>query len=449
LSATFLLSLFNIEIDWLLLFVITFLRSRAKQHPSKNISTIEGESMRLTRHSTFRATLVITLMLIITISSTQLKADTGSCGGATTTLPFTDVPGTNTFFCAIAEAYFSGLTNGTTATTYSPNDPVPREQMAAFVTRTQDQSVKRASKRAALQQFWTVQDESNLGYTTVGLNPQLVQSDGADLWVANRSGTVSRVRGSDGKLLETWTGAANAFGVLCAMGKVFITGSEPPGKLYQIDPTQPAGAVTTLTSSLGNNPQGIAFDGQRIWTANPGGEFFTSSVSIVTLNPLSVTNVTTGFILPSGILYDGANIWVADYGDSAIKKLDSSGNILLSVNVGCCPQFPAFDGTNIWVPKIVSGVAVVRATGALSGTVLANLTGNGLDEPYQAAFDGERILVTNQTGNTINVSLSLWRASDLTPIGMIPMGRRSSSGVCSDGLNFWIAFTNPDRLGRF
>lgn len=209
--------------------------------------------MKLTRHSTFRGTLVITLMLIITISSTQLKADTGTCGGATTTLPFTDVPGTSIFFCSIAEAYFSGLTNGTTATTYSPSDPVPREQVAAFVTRTQDQSVKRASKRAALQQFWTVQGESNLGYTTVGINPQLVQSDGADVWVANNAGTVSRVRGSDGKLLETWAGASNAFGVLCAMGKVFITGS--PGNLYQIDPTQPAGAVTTLTSSLGNNPR--------------------------------------------------------------------------------------------------------------------------------------------------------------------------------------------------
>jgi len=393
-----------------------------------------------------RLAAILGLVMLITICSGRLKADTGSCGGAIFTLPFTDVPASNAFFCAIAEAYFSGLTNGTTATTFSPNDPVPREQMAAFVTRTQDQSVKRASKRAALQQFWTIKSESNLGYTTgIGSNPELVQSDGADLWVANVSGTVSRVRGSDGKLLETWTGAFNAFGVLCAMGKVFITGSTTPGNLYQIDPTQSAGAVTTLTSSLGNNPKGIAFDGQRIWTANFGGEFFPSSVSIVTLNPLSVTNVTTGFNLPNGILYDGTNIWVADYGDSALKKLDSSGNILLSVDVGCCPQFPAFDGTNIWVPKIVSGVAVVRATGALSGTVLANLTGNGLDSAYQAAFDGERILVTNKSGATI--ALSLWRASDLTPIGAVPTGSQASSGVCSDGVNFWIVFNN--RLGRF
>ena len=68
------------------------------------------------------------------------------------TLPFTDVMG-NIFFCQIAEAYFSGLTNGTTPTTYSPSDPVLRDQMAAFVTRTQDSALRRGSRRAALGQW--------------------------------------------------------------------------------------------------------------------------------------------------------------------------------------------------------------------------------------------------------------------------------------------------------
>jgi hypothetical protein len=171
-----------------------------------------------------------------------LNADTGTCGGASTTFPFTDVPASNTFFCSIAEAYFSGLTNGSTPTTYSPSQNVPREQMAAFVTRTMDQSLKRGSNRAALNQYWTTQGANNLALTTIGNNPQLVQSDGADLWVTNyNSATVSRVRASDGKLLETWTGANNAAGVLCAMGKVFVTGQIAQGNLYQIDPTQPAG----------------------------------------------------------------------------------------------------------------------------------------------------------------------------------------------------------------
>lgn len=74
--------------------------------------------MKLNKRSTFRATMVIALMLIITVVSSRLQADNGTCGGVTTTLPFTDVM-SSPFFCQIAEAYFSGLTNGTTATTYS------------------------------------------------------------------------------------------------------------------------------------------------------------------------------------------------------------------------------------------------------------------------------------------------------------------------------------------
>src|SRR6185369_853061 len=297
----------------------------------------------MNRRTRRRALLLAAAMVIIITVSTRLKADTGTCGGASLTLPFTDVPGGSVFFCSIAEAFFSGLTNGTTPTTYDPSASVPREQMAAFVSRTMDQSVKRAGKRAALDQFWTTQTSNNLGLTTVGNGPALIKFDGSDLWVANfPDGTVSRVKASDGRVLETWTGATGALGVLVAMGKVFVTGQWSPGKLYQIDPTQAVTAVTTVTSSLGNTTIGIAFDGQRIWTANLGG-----SVSIVTLNPLSVNTVTTGFGGCTGLVFDGTNMWVTNNGDSSIKKLDSNGNIIMSVSVGGGPSHPAFDGTNI------------------------------------------------------------------------------------------------------
>jgi DNA-binding beta-propeller fold protein YncE len=396
-----------------------------------------------------KAVLLATAMVIITAASTRLKADIGTCGGASTTLPFTDVPASNIFFCVIAEAYFSGLTAGTTATTYSPGANVTREQMAAFITRTLDQSLKRGSKRAALRQFWVTQTADNLGRTSVGSFPRLVESDGADLWVANQgSNTVSRVRASDGKLLDTWTGATGAFGVLPAMGKVFVTGQRNPGALYQIDPAQAAGSVTTVSSTVGVNPLGIAFDGQRIWIANqgpPGG------VSIVTLDPTgppTVTTVTTGFSSCYGVIYDGANIWVTDGGDGKLKKLDSSGNIVLSISIGSLPLYPAFDGTNLWVPEFFSSsVTVVRAGGLFAGTVLATHTLNGLSNPQQAAFDGERILVANHLGGGV----SLWKASDLTPI---PVGFSTGSlggpfGVCSDGVNFWITLFNEGKLARF
>ena len=356
--------------------------------------------MKTNRRSTFRAALVIALMLIITIASSRLRADTGTCGGATITLPFTDVPAGNVFFCSIAEAYFSALTNGTSPTTYSPGANVNREQMAAFITRTMDQSLKRGSRRAALKQFWTPTLADAFGRTAVGAAPQLVESDGADLWVANSgSDSVSRVRASDGKVLGNWTGAVGATGVLAAKGAIFVTGrTSPGGSLYYILPDSTPGAVSPISNSLGNSPLGISFDGARIWTANHGVSVNGGSVSIIDLLTFNVTTVTAGFIQPIGILYDGANIWVTDFSSfpGRLFKLNSSGAIVQTVEVGSVPGYPVFDGTNIWVPNTDAGtVTVVRAS---TGAVLATLTGNGLSGPTTAAFDGERILVTNSAG---------------------------------------------------
>jgi len=361
----------------------------------------------------------------------------GTCG------PFTDTA--NDAFCGfILEVYYLGITTGTTPTTYDPGSNVTRTQMAAFLSRTVDRVLQR-SRRAALDQFWTPQNATVLRLTTVGSGPELVRSDGADLWVANNGGggSVSRVRGSDGKLLETWTGAGSAAGVLVAMGGVFVAGTTSPGNLYEIDPTQAAGAVTTVASNLGNGPFGIAFDGTRIWTASLSG----GSVSIVTPGatiPWTVTTVTTGFSGPFGALYDGANVWVTDNTAGTLLKLDGSGAILQTVSVGTFPRIPIFDGTNIWAPN--GGSASFSVVRASSGAVLATLTGNGLNAPSTAAFDGQRILVTNQIGN----SVSLWKAADLTTLGSFATGVSTFPfGACSDGVNFWIALNGTNKLARF
>src|SRR5215471_4107140 len=145
--------------------------------------------MKISQRLTIRIALLITLIAALTLVSARHQADTGTCGGQSITLPFTDVMGSG-FFCQIAEAFFSGLANGTSATTYNPSGNVSRDQMAAFITRTQDSALRRGSKRAALQQSWTTTPRylsaaGGLGTTTVGTNPSLVESDGADLWVAN------------------------------------------------------------------------------------------------------------------------------------------------------------------------------------------------------------------------------------------------------------------------
>ncbi|HEY2796974.1 MAG TPA: S-layer homology domain-containing protein [Thermoanaerobaculia bacterium] len=365
-------------------------------------------------------------------------------GGATRIVqdqcgPFTDV--TPAFCPYILELYFLGVTAGTSATTFSPDDSLTRGQGAVFVAKGLNQALARSSRRAALGQWWTTQNSNAVGVTNLGGLIVGVASDGTDIWVGNgNDGVIHRVRASDGKLLGTWTGALGAAIPVVAAGSVFFPGDTTPGRLYRIDPTQPPGVVETVATGLGPFPFGSTFDGSRIWTANTNG-VADGSISIITpssTTPWPVTTVSTGFVSPYGVVFDGQNVWVADAHAGSFLKLDSAGNIVQTVAVGGTPLLPIFDGSNFWVPNAAAYVSVVSS----SGTIVAELTGNNLVFPAAAAFDGERVLVTTETG------VSVWRAADLKPLGSFLTDLEVSS-ACSDGLNFWLTVPSPGHLLRF
>jgi hypothetical protein len=110
--------------------------------------------------------------------------------------------------------------------------------------------------------------------------------------------------------------------------------------------------------------------------------------------PWTVTTVTVGSSGEFwGAVFDGLHVWVTDYNLAKLLKLDANGAVLQTVTLVSTPQVPVFDGANIWVPNnFGNAVSVVRAS---SGVVLATLTGNGLNNPATAAFDGERVPITN------------------------------------------------------
>src|SRR6266508_4446830 len=137
-------------------------------------------------------------------------------------------------------------------------------------------------------------------------------------------------------------------------------------------------------------------------------------------------------------------MWVTDFTEAAIFKVNENGGILQTVVVGTGPYAPGFDGSNIWVPnRDANSVSVVHVS---SGAVLATLTGNGLNRPRTAAFDGDRVLVTNDSGEFV----SLWKAADLAPLGAFSTGASTDSlRACSDGLHFWVTLFSPHKLARF
>jgi DNA-binding beta-propeller fold protein YncE len=119
-------------------------------------------------------------------------------------------------------------------------------------------------------------DGNVLGTFSVGGVPVSLAFDGVNMWVVNNgSGTVSKLRASDGANLGT-----------------FHTG--------------------------GSLPTAIAFDGQHIWVANSG----TSPVnaSVIKLR-LSDGAIVSKFPIAEGAFsaaFDGANVWITG-GDPIFK----------------------------------------------------------------------------------------------------------------------------------
>jgi len=101
------------------------------------------------------------------------------------------------------------------------------------------------------------------------------------------------------------------------------------------------GTMTTYTGT-GSGPDGIAFDGANMWTAN----YYGSSVTKIAPGGSMTTYTGTGSY-PIGIAFDGTNMWTANYEGSSVTKVAPDGT-MTDYEVDLYPQAIAFDGTNMW-----------------------------------------------------------------------------------------------------
>jgi hypothetical protein len=384
------------------------------------------------KEAIMRRLVIVPLALLAVAVGAATRAVQDQCG------PFTDV---SPLFCPyVLEAYYTGITVGTSPTTFSPDVPITRGQAAVFTTKALNQALARGSRRAALGQWWQTSVGPSpgvqLGWTDLGSSAQLGQavSDGTDVWVVDQNGSfVDRVHGSDGRFLENWAISDLPNRLLVAMGRVFVGGQS----LSTIDPGKAPGAVPVVATIPNNSTtEALAFDGTNLWWGAFDG---THSLFLVAPGSWTVTPVSgsDGYVVRS-LVFNGSNIWGAT--NNGLLKFDASGNILQTIPLGVAPTGTiVFDGANIWVPDHAgSTVAVVSAA---TGAVVATLSGNGIVTPSSVAFDGERVLVLG------NDEASLFRAADLTPLGSTAVGGRF--WVCSDGSNFWIVLDALGQLARY
>jgi len=112
----------------------------------------------------------------------------------------------------------------------------------------------------------------------------------------------------------------------------------------------PEGSAQTY--AVGNNPQGITFDGTYIWVANRGDDTVTKlrTSDGALIGTYNAGNMDTLGYAPGGIAFDGEYIWVANQASNSVTKLRASDGVLIGTYAtGVAPMGIAFDGANIWV----------------------------------------------------------------------------------------------------
>ncbi len=168
----------------------------------------------------------------------------------------------------------------------------------------------RASDGQVLGQFRT--DEGPMG----------IAFDGQYIWVANNRGnSVTVLQASDGELLlpeRQWLIATAPVGVAMTSDGIAVTNSgSNTVTRFQIVMRQAEPYNFEMSSvTVGNNPWGIAFDGQYTWVANSGDH------TVTRLGGSTRTFAVGGKgSTPKAIVFDGANIWVANGQNKTISKL--------------------------------------------------------------------------------------------------------------------------------
>jgi DNA-binding beta-propeller fold protein YncE len=232
----------------------------------------------------------------------------------------------------------------------------------------------------------------------------------------------------------------------------------------------PVNKVTKF--SVGQLPDGLAFDGANVWVANQQDNTVTKLRAndgkvLGTFGPLG-----NG---PSNTIFDGENIWISCFQGNEIDKVRASDGAILGRFVQLSPEFLAFDGTYIWMTngELTENVRKMRASdgqdvgvfsvGPGTGGILfdgANIwvtvVGDGLHKgtlvkmrpsdgavlgtsqtgfsPWSLAFDGANVWVTNLGG----ANVTKIRASDGAVLGTFNVPGNDPISLAFDGANIWV-----------
>ncbi len=275
----------------------------------------------------------------------------------------------------------------------------------------------------------------------VGINPEGIAFDGANMWVANTgSNNVSVIRANDGTPIMTPTIGAYPHAIAFDGTNMWVTHYGNSANTVSVLRAHDGATVMTLT--VGTNPAGIAFDGTNMWITN----YSDDTVSVLRASDGALVQTLPVSNGPFGIAFDGQNMWVSNYGAGSIVGNTvsvlraSDGQQIMTPTVGSRPLKLAFDGANMWVTNDFSNnVSVLRASdGHLIRTIPVGSRPNGI------AFDGTNMWVVNYNDKNVIVL----RASDGSLMPTVQAVGLHPTDIAFDGANMWVANLDDNTVSK-
>lgn len=207
-----------------------------------------------------------------------------------------------------------------------------------------------------------------------------------------------------------------------------VTAEDSTTQNYTVTVEAVIGQMTNYAGT-GASPNGIAFDGTNMWTANADG------YSVTKITPAgSMTTYGTGPwpILPYMIAFDGTNMWTANNIGNSVTKITPAGATTTYNGTGATPLDIAFDGTNMWTAN-TDGNSVTKVTPAGSMTTYAGVPG-----PRAIAFDGINMWTANNDASVTKISPA-GTMTNYPGLGVTEVYTygQVASDIAFDGTNMW------------
>jgi DNA-binding beta-propeller fold protein YncE len=231
-------------------------------------------------------------------------------------------------------------------------------------------------------------------YPTMGTSPLHLAFDGENIWVTHfgQTGTVNKLRASDGAFLGSFYAGQYPFDLVYAAGKIWVTNGYSGYVLRASD-----GKILDGFAGTG----GVTFDGDSVWVADSA------------VNKVGKYRARDGAILgtfdvgakPIGVAYSHGYIWVANFDDSTVSKLRASDGSLLGTFPAGEPnaEWVAVDGAgNVWVTHLYGGVSVLRGGQRLVTKHYFDIT-----YPSKITSEGSNIWITSEYGSVYKISPGL------------------------------------------